>query len=269
MLWRYQERIVFQPPARCARRARLRARGLDYAPPTASSSSLSSSANCRSQRTVVIAFHGNADVARWFIPWGHTSRARDRRLRPPARISRLRRIPGVPTYRHLLSTLARRCSSPATRSASRTPTSFSTVTRSVAAIAAELAARDTPRALVLQSPFSTARAMAPLGVRPGIARLWRLISRIHFDTTARVRALDDAGVGIARRSGRGHAGADGPRSVRRRREQGRAVDRSRCRPQRRSGSRRRGVLVVAWCVDAETPSAGATLGVAAERRSAP
>ena len=38
-----------------------------------------------------------------------------------------------------------------------------------------------------------------------------------------------AGVGIARRPGRGRAGADGPRSVRRRGEQGRALGRSRGR----------------------------------------
>ena len=56
-------------------------------------------------------------------------------------------------------------------------------------MAAELAARQAPRALVLQSPLSTARAMAArLGV-PGVTRLWWLISRIHFDTPACVRAL--------------------------------------------------------------------------------
>ena len=57
------------------------------------------------------------------------------------------------------------------------------------AVAAELAAREPPRALVLQAPLTTARAMAArLGV-PGIGGFWRLISRIHYDTPTRVRSL--------------------------------------------------------------------------------
>ena len=57
------------------------------------------------------------------------------------------------------------------------------------AVAAELAGRETPRALVLQSPLSTAREMAARMYLPGIGALWRLMSRIHFDTPTRVRSL--------------------------------------------------------------------------------
>jgi fermentation-respiration switch protein FrsA (DUF1100 family) len=57
------------------------------------------------------------------------------------------------------------------------------------AIAAELAAVEPPRALVLQSPFSTAQAMASRMFIPGLAALWGLVSRIHFDTVGRVRSL--------------------------------------------------------------------------------
>src|SRR5205085_11626345 len=56
-------------------------------------------------------------------------------------------------------------------------------------IAAELAGLETPRALVLQSPFSTARAMARRMFVPGLTAFWGVISRVHFDTVARVRAL--------------------------------------------------------------------------------
>jgi pimeloyl-ACP methyl ester carboxylesterase len=54
------------------------------------------------------------------------------------------------------------------------------------AIAAELAATIHPHALVLQAPFSSARAMASRMIVPGLRAFFRLISRVHFDTLARV-----------------------------------------------------------------------------------
>jgi fermentation-respiration switch protein FrsA (DUF1100 family) len=53
---------------------------------------------------------------------------------------------------------------------------------------AELAASAPPR-LVLQSPFSSARDVAT-SVRSRVSVFWGLISRVHFDTNARVAALD-------------------------------------------------------------------------------
>jgi fermentation-respiration switch protein FrsA (DUF1100 family) len=58
------------------------------------------------------------------------------------------------------------------------------------AVAVELAEVHRPRALLLQSPFSSARAMARLIVTPPIAVVWRAISRIHFDTIRAVSRLD-------------------------------------------------------------------------------
>lgn len=59
------------------------------------------------------------------------------------------------------------------------------------AIAAELASRHRPFALVLQSPFTSARDMTRLltGCPPGTVS-WNLFSRIHFDTVERVNTLD-------------------------------------------------------------------------------
>jgi fermentation-respiration switch protein FrsA (DUF1100 family) len=58
------------------------------------------------------------------------------------------------------------------------------------AIGVELAAEVKPRALLLESPFTSARAMAArLGV-PGILPLWRAISRVHYDTRTHVAELD-------------------------------------------------------------------------------
>ena len=59
------------------------------------------------------------------------------------------------------------------------------------AIAAELASRHRPFALVLQSPFTSARDMARMitGRRPG-AFSWNALSRIHFDTIEKVKTSD-------------------------------------------------------------------------------
>lgn len=59
------------------------------------------------------------------------------------------------------------------------------------AIAAELATRHRPFALVLQSPFTSAQDMARMlvGRRPGTVS-WNLFSRIHFDTIERVKTLN-------------------------------------------------------------------------------
>jgi fermentation-respiration switch protein FrsA (DUF1100 family) len=57
------------------------------------------------------------------------------------------------------------------------------------AIAAELAAESTPIALLLQSPFSSARAMARRMALPGLSLFWPLVSRVHYDTERRVRTL--------------------------------------------------------------------------------
>ncbi|MEP6905008.1 MAG: alpha/beta hydrolase [Gemmatimonadales bacterium] len=58
------------------------------------------------------------------------------------------------------------------------------------AIAAELAARHRPLALILESPFTSARAMGRIiGWRP-VELAWDVITRFHFDTVVRVASLD-------------------------------------------------------------------------------
>ncbi len=58
------------------------------------------------------------------------------------------------------------------------------------AIAAELAASTGPSALILQAPFTSARAMASRLLVPTFPPVWQAISRVHYDTIARVRRLD-------------------------------------------------------------------------------
>jgi uncharacterized protein len=59
------------------------------------------------------------------------------------------------------------------------------------AVAVELATRSRPFAILLQSPFTSARDMARIlvGHRPS-AFMWNLVSRIHFNTVGAVSSLD-------------------------------------------------------------------------------
>src|SRR4051812_23461682 len=67
MLWRHQERIVFQPPAPVPGEA-CDAEQLRY---TASDGTALFSwvVEPRSRRGVLLYFHGNAVLARWMVPW--------------------------------------------------------------------------------------------------------------------------------------------------------------------------------------------------------
>ncbi len=58
------------------------------------------------------------------------------------------------------------------------------------AVAAELAMNHPPEALLLESPFSSARDMARIVISAPIERMWRLVSRVHYDTEARVNAIE-------------------------------------------------------------------------------
>jgi pimeloyl-ACP methyl ester carboxylesterase len=144
---------------------------------------------CSPPRVAVIAFHGNADLSRWLIPWAsRLAREADACVFLPE-YRGYDGIAGGPTYAS--------SSLDADAAADFLSQQFGVSREDLvlyghslgSAIAAELASREPPRALVLQAPLTTARAMASrLGV-PGIGGFWRLISRIHYDTPTRVRSL--------------------------------------------------------------------------------
>jgi uncharacterized protein len=189
LLWRFQEQIVFQPPSGAtttndsARRVQYRADdGVDLFAFVVG--------DCGRDGPVVLAFHGNADLARWLIPWAvQVAREADACIMIPE-FRGYDGLGGAPTYQ-------------ASALDSRAALSFARESLQVApdrlvyfghslgtAIAAELAVANPPRSLVLESPFSSARAMSKRMLVPGITALWRAISRVHFDTIARVAALD-------------------------------------------------------------------------------
>jgi fermentation-respiration switch protein FrsA (DUF1100 family) len=137
----------------------------------------------------VLAFHGNADLSRWLVPW---AAAVVRETRACVMLPEFRGYDGIsgpPTY--VGSALDARAALRYVRDSLGVPAA-NTVYYGHSlgtAIAAELTAVETPRALVLHSPFSSARAMGERMIVPGITALWRFISRVHFDTIARVRHL--------------------------------------------------------------------------------
>lgn len=192
MLWARQERVVFQPP----RVATVR----EAAPPGVRAVEYRSSAGAElvgylvgdpaTSRGVLLAFHGNADLARWLVPWAGEVAHRTGYAVLLPELRGYDNLAGTPTYLGAADD-ARAALRFALDDLHTAPPAIAFYGHSLgSAIAAELTTEITPRALVLESPFTSARAMAARMGVPGLPALWRLISRVHYDTEARVSRLD-------------------------------------------------------------------------------
>jgi fermentation-respiration switch protein FrsA (DUF1100 family) len=195
LAWHYQERIVWQPPQppypgdpagvrRVTFTARDGQRLFGYV--------LGDEIALRGAAAPapVIVFHGNADLAVWTVPWARElSRRTGRRVLVPE-YRGYGGLAGATTYHgsaldaEAALTFARDSLGAAGRPVALFGHSLGS------AIAAELAAREGAEVLVLQSPFSSASAMARVMIGRPMLTLWRLIARVHFDTIERVRGLD-------------------------------------------------------------------------------
>jgi fermentation-respiration switch protein FrsA (DUF1100 family) len=187
LLWRSQERILFQPPR------------LDEEAPEAGRVSYEAIDGQRLTGYligdphvcgVLICFHGNADLAVWQLDWAKMIEKRTGCAVFLAEYRGYMSVGGKPSYE--TSKLDARAAYDHMRIAYG-------IDRSRAAyfghslgsgIAVELAEIHPPQALLLQAPFSSAQAMARLIVWPPITYIWKLLSRIHFDTIAIVSDLD-------------------------------------------------------------------------------
>lgn len=191
-LWRNQERVVFQPPAvyvdapAPAKRVQFKAADghelFGYL--------LEPRSENGERRTVVLAFHGNADLAAWTVPWGRElmERAGVTVFIPEYR--GYAGIPGTPTYLSAASDARGALEFARTELRATEIVLFGHSLGT--AVASELAGQMRPQgpsALVLQSPFTSAREMATRMLVPPIPGLWRRISRVHYDTRARVADL--------------------------------------------------------------------------------
>ena len=188
LVWWSQERILFQPPS------------FDEA--VAESGQVNYKASDGQQLVgfvvgdpqtapgVLLCFHGNADLAVWQLEWAREVERRTGHAVFLAEYRGYMSLGGSPTYLsskldalaaydYLASTLAVR------------PEHIAYFGHSLGSgVATELAEAHAPKALVLQSPFSSAQAMAKLIMLRPIDLAWKTISRIHFDTRQIVSHLD-------------------------------------------------------------------------------
>ncbi|MGH7603700.1 MAG: alpha/beta hydrolase [Gemmatimonadaceae bacterium] len=188
VLWWYQERILFQPPRKYGEPI---ANGrIDYSASDGQSLTGYVVGDPRIAKGVLLCFHGNADLAMWQLEWAQAIYSRTGYSVFLAEYRGYMSLTGTPTYATTrLDALA---------AYEYVSSSFDDALSHVAyfghslgsAVAAELAQIHPPQALLLQSPFSSARDMARIIVTAPIAFLWRLVSRIHFDTLAVVSHLD-------------------------------------------------------------------------------
>jgi pimeloyl-ACP methyl ester carboxylesterase len=200
LLWWQQERIVFQPPrgrddgdgtwGADVERVTYRAEDGQPLSGFVVRPAAGTAAGTANGTELLIAFHGNAELASWSLPW---AREVVRRTGSSVFLPEYRGyagLPGPPTYEG-----SRHDAWAAYRFAidrlGVAPERVSLFGHSLGtAIATEVAARARPRTLVLQAPFTSARAMARIFMSPHADRWWTRISRVHFDTEARVAALD-------------------------------------------------------------------------------
>ena len=143
-----------------------------------------------SSGTVVVSFHGNADLAVWQVPWARELATRTGAVVVVAEYRGYGGLPGTPTY---AGTRADALATWAELQRREGATSQRAVLHGHSlgsAVASELARAIEPRALLLESPFTSARAMAARMPLPGISLFWGAISRVHYDTRERVATLD-------------------------------------------------------------------------------
>jgi pimeloyl-ACP methyl ester carboxylesterase len=188
ILWWSQERILFQPPR------------LDEAP--VASGRVHYEAADRQQLVgfivgdpratpgVLLCFHGNADLAVWQLEWARKVERHTHHAVFLAEYRGYMSLGGSPTYSNTKLD--------AQAAYDHLVSAFGVDRGRIAyfghslgsAVAAELAKIHTPAALLLQSPFSSARAMARLIVSSPVVLAWKAVSRIHFDTGQAVSGLD-------------------------------------------------------------------------------
>lgn len=200
LIWWSQERILFQPP-----------RSYGVAPQTGRITYSASDGqhlagyligNPSSTDGLLLCFHGNADLAMWQLDWARAVTERTGFAVMLAEYRGYMSLGGKPGY------LATKLDALAAYEYAHTQLGVPDDRLAFfghslgSAIAAELAEMHPPRALILQSPFTSAFAMAKRILTTPLANFWKIVSRIHFDTARIVSALDvPAAVAHGKRDG--------------------------------------------------------------------
>lgn len=163
-------------------------------------------------RGVLLCFHGNADIAAVQAVWASEVSARTGYAVVLAEFRGYAGLDGTPTY------AATRLDAEAAYAAVRSQLGVDSARIAFfghslgSAVAAELAVRHEPSALLLQAPFTSAREMARHVITPVFAAAFGLISRVHFDTRKAVASID-APVWVAHGTADGVIGVDMGREV--------------------------------------------------------
>lgn len=188
LIWWSQERILFQPPR------------LDEAPVESGRVHYKAEdgqqlvgfvvGDPRVAPGVLLCFHGNADLAVWQLDWAREVERHTGHAVFLAEYRGYMSLGGSPTYSNTkLDARAAHDYLVSVLGVDRGRIAYFGHSLG-SAIAAELAEVHPPAALLLQSPFVSARAMARLIVSHPFVLVWKAISRIHFDTKETVSRLD-------------------------------------------------------------------------------
>lgn len=185
--WRMQERIVWQPP-RLAQYPSADTRRLDYASDDGQPLLAFLVGDPAHAPGVLIAYHGNADLAAWLVPWAsEVERATGWAVLVPE-YRGYGGLGGSPDY------VSSQRDARATYRLARQELGVDSARIALyghslgSAIATELAVEHAPSVLILEAPFTSAREMARGPLAP-VALLWGVIARVHFNTRAKVAEL--------------------------------------------------------------------------------
>jgi pimeloyl-ACP methyl ester carboxylesterase len=187
--WAWQERIVWQPPREGAD-AVPAARRIDYAADDGQPLYAYLVGDPERSAGLLIAFHGNAELAAWSVPWAAEV---VRRTGWAVLVPEYRGYGGLAGSPHYAGS-GRDARATYRLAREQLPADSSRIAyygHSLgSAVATELASEHAPAALLLVAPFTSAQDMARLMRGLPLTVLWRVIGRVHFDTRAKVAALD-------------------------------------------------------------------------------
>jgi pimeloyl-ACP methyl ester carboxylesterase len=187
LLWWGQERILFQPPA-FANPAGEPGR-VEYAAKDGQRLAGYIVGEPKVSEGILLCFHGNADLSFWQLDWAREVAKRTGYSVFLAEYRGYMGLGGTPTY--ATTQLDADAAHDYLRKLGADTSRLAYYGHSLgSAVAVELAEKHPPRALLLQSPFTSARAMARLIVSPPVVLAWKTVSRIHFDTKHVVSTID-------------------------------------------------------------------------------
>jgi uncharacterized protein len=187
-MWRLQERIVWQPP-HLPQYPAADARRLEYVSDDGQPLFAYLVGDLARARGLVIAYHGNADLAAWNVPWAAALEGLTGWAVLVPEYRGYGGLAGSPDY------LSSQRDARATYRLARERLGVDSSRIALyghslgSAIATELAAEHPPAVLILEAPFTSARDMAR-GMLAPVTTVWGVIARVHFDTRAKVAELD-------------------------------------------------------------------------------